>query len=150
MSQNFTTVDNCHNWSCVTIVQNFQNCHTCHNCHVTIVMSQFSCHNCRVTIVIYQNLSKFLLLITIVIIISNSSQLYCHNYCLSQLVTIELPQLVIILIIGQNCHNCHNSSKLSQLTQLSQLVTIVTTGLNCHNWSKSSQLVKIVTIGDNF
>ena len=68
----------------VTIVHDFQNCHTHHNWNVAIV--------------IYQNWSKFQLFITNVTIICNSSQLYSHNYCLSQLVTISIPQLVIILI----------------------------------------------------
>ena len=75
--------------------------------------------------------------------LSHFSQLSCHIVIYHNF--LELPQLDIIFIIGQNCR---------YWTQLSHLVNIVTIALNycncynhnCHNWSILSQLVKIITI----
>ena len=84
----------------------------------------------------------------------------------------QLPKLVKILTMDQNCHNYlqlftilqsqllfvtigkfriaiigHYSNELSKLWLLNRILTI---GQNCHNWSKSSQLLKIVTIGQYY
>ena len=82
LSQKLTIVDNCHKNSKLLIIVTIGN-----DCHHYSRFSKFP-HLSQLPFIkighSFQNWSKFLLLIRIFTIICNCSQLYSHNYCLSQ------------------------------------------------------------------